>query len=230
MPKCRILTKKFGLKFTCAPKTFPSRSGSQLLSLWKRWWKNWEVDGFGSESSEKNIPVKEQGMMEAGRRHRVHRVGCEGEGVHAGSFQGHLPERGGQGRWDSREPCSEVLNTPLEGLVLGARKDSATGYRSHLCSWWGGDLQGLGLKVRSHLLSKLPPWPELMPQSPASVQSIYHGDHSGGPAGGARAGLQLLLCWDHTKSQQAAWPWAKSAVPLGLRKTIQLCLSWRKAT
>lgn len=92
------------------------------------------MDGFGSESSEKNIPVKEQGMMKAGRRHRVHRGGCEGEGVHAGSFQGHLPERGGQGRWDSRELCSEVLNTPLEGLVLGARKDSATGYRSHLCS------------------------------------------------------------------------------------------------
>ena len=45
------------------------------------------MDGFGSESSEKNIPVEEQGMMEAGRRHRVHRAGCEGKVYTQGLFR-----------------------------------------------------------------------------------------------------------------------------------------------
>lgn len=36
--------------------------------------------GFGSESNEKNIPVKEQEMMEVGRRHRIHgREGVRGK-------------------------------------------------------------------------------------------------------------------------------------------------------
>lgn len=84
--------------------------------------------------------------MEGGRRQSSQR-GCEGKGVHAGSFQGHLPERGRQGRWDSSDSlCSEVLNTLREGLVLGARKHSTTGYRSSLSLMEEGTSKVLGLK------------------------------------------------------------------------------------
>ena len=94
-----------------------------------------------------------------------------------------------------------ILNTQLEGLVLVQGRSRATGHRSTFVLYGRGDLPGLGLKVRSQQISKIPAWLEFMPHNPASVQRLHRGDHSGGPAGGALAGLWLLLCWDHTESQ-----------------------------
>ena len=182
MPKCRILTRKSGLKFTCAPKTFPSRSGSQLLGIWKRWWNNWEVVGFGSESNEKNIPGKEQEMMEVGRRHRIHGRG--------GRWTCRVFP--GPSAWERWAREMELKRALFWGPEYIARR-SGLGCKEGQHPWQQvpslflmekGISKVLGLKSEAHLLSRLPPRPELMPHSPASVQRTHHGDHSGGPAGG----------------------------------------------